>query len=332
MSGLKKTAVSIAALGISFLFTTTGVAQEKLVLKGVTPWTQDYELSRSFFIFKDLVEEKLGERVEIDYLGGPEVANPEDQVSALKNGVVDVMLGAAAYYRSEIPLAAAVQFTSLLPSELRENGYFDLMQEIHADGGVHYLANTAGGNQFRLYVNKEVDGPDLSGLRLRGSAVQLPMIEALGATAVSISPGDVYTALERNVVDGYGWTYNGIDAYGWNEVTKYVIDQPFYSLDGAILFNQEVWDSLDPELQDAFNELAIELEKEVEEYTAESLRAEDEKLINEYNIEFIEFNKEDAQRFLDIANKAGWEHFVSSNQDAFDANPGLESRLKELSD
>src|SRR5699024_6048441 len=141
MSGLKKTAVSIAALGISFLFTTTGVAQEKLVLKGVTPWTQDYELSRSFFIFKDLVEEKLGERVEIDYLGGPEVANPEDQVSALKNGVVDVMLGAAAYYRSEIPLAAAVQFTSLLPSELRENGYFDLMQEIHADGGVHYLAN-----------------------------------------------------------------------------------------------------------------------------------------------------------------------------------------------
>src|SRR5699024_3224487 len=163
--------------------------------------------------------------------------------------------------------------------------------------------------QFRLYVNKEVDGPDLSGLRLRGSAVQLPMIEALGATAVSISPGDVYTALERNVVDGYGWTYNGIDAYGWNEVTKYVIDQPFYSLDGAILFNQEVWDSLDPELQDAFNELAIELEKEVEEYTSESLRAEDEKLINEYNIEFIEFNKEDAQRFLDIANKAGWEHF-----------------------
>ena len=98
-------------------------ANKKIVLRGITPWTADYDLSRAFFIFEELVKERLGDRVEIRYLGGPEVSDPNDQFSALRNGVVDVMLGAAAYYRSDVPLAAAVQFTSRKPSELRTSGY-----------------------------------------------------------------------------------------------------------------------------------------------------------------------------------------------------------------
>ena len=31
------------------------------------------------------------------------------------------------------------------------------------------------------------------------------MVEALGGTAITTPPGEVYTALERGVVDGYGW-------------------------------------------------------------------------------------------------------------------------------
>src|SRR3546814_17604969 len=70
------------------------------------------------------------------------------------------------------------------------------------------------------------------------------MIEALGGTPASIAPGDVYTALERSLIDGYGWTSTGLDVFGWNEVSSYVIDHPFYSLDGALLINQQGWDGL----------------------------------------------------------------------------------------
>src|SRR3546814_126374 len=152
-------------------------AQDQIVLRGITPWVADYALSHAFFDFQTLVEEKFGDRVRVDYLGGPEIADPNNQFAALKNGVVDVLLGAAAYYRTEVPLSAAVQFTTLKPSELRTSGYYDVMREIHAEAGVVYLANTAGGNQFRIYQKDELDKPDFTGLRLRGSQVYLPMIE-----------------------------------------------------------------------------------------------------------------------------------------------------------
>lgn len=42
---------------------------------------------------------------------------------------------------------------------------------------------------------------------------------ALGATVVQTAPGEVYTALERGVVDGYGWSITGIFDLGWHEKT-----------------------------------------------------------------------------------------------------------------
>src|SRR5690606_25724804 len=277
---------------LSFLFGHGARAEEPIVLKGMTPWTQDYDLSRSFFIFRDLVHEKLGDRVKIEYLGGPEVTQAANQLAALQNGVVDVLLGAAAYYRGEVPLAAAVQFTTLLPSELRKSGYFDLMRRIHADAGVVYLANTSGGNQFRMYLRQPIDKPDFSGLRLRGSPAQLPMINALGGSPMSIAADDVYTALERNVIDGFGWTYTGIDVYGWHEVTKYVIDHPFYSLDGAILFNKEAWEKLPEDVRQEMEKLAPELELRIEAQMKKRLQDEDKRLAD-MGLEFITFSDED---------------------------------------
>ena len=186
---------------------TVSQAQQSapIVLRGITPWTADYDLSKAFFQFQELVGQRLKGRVVISYLGGPEVVPPNQQAQALKNGVVDVLLGAAAYYRTEVPMAAAVQFSSKPPTELRKNGYFEVMRQIHMDqGGVVYLANTAGGNRFRIYTSKRVDKPDFKGLKIRVSPVYTPLVRALGGAAVTMAPGDVYTAMERSVVDGYG--------------------------------------------------------------------------------------------------------------------------------
>jgi len=304
-------------------------AQEKIVLKGITPWVADYDLSQAFFLFKGLVEKKFGDRVEIKYLGGPEIAEPNNQFAALKNGVVDVLLGAAAYYRTEVPLAAAVQFSRKLPSELRTSGYFNLMQEIHADAGVVYLANTAGGNQFRVYLKKPIEKPDFSGLRIRVSPVYTPLVNALGGTPVSMAPGDVYTGLERGVIDGYGWTYTGIDVFGWNEVSKYVINHPFYSLDGSLLINQSVWDKLPEDVKAGLREVGVDLEQAVQDFIRARLVKEDARL-EELGMKLISFSNEDATRFVDTAYEAGWKDFLEKNKSAFAAKPGLASKLVEL--
>ena len=58
------------------------------------------------------------------------------------------------------------------------------------------------------------------------------------------APGEVYTALERGVVDGYGWPITGIFDLGWHEKTKYRVDPGFYTAEVSILVNKTTWDKL----------------------------------------------------------------------------------------
>ena len=327
---------SSAAVVSAFAFATVlasgnALAQQPVVLKGITPWTADYDLSRGFFTFQELVNGKLKGKLAISYLGGPEVAAPNQQFQALKNGVVDVMLGAAAYYRTEVPLAWAVQFAQKTPPELRKSGYFDLMRKIHLEqGGVVYVANTAaGGGAFRLYIDKKITKPDLKGLKIRVSPVYTPLVNALGGAPISMAPGEIFTGMERRVVDGFGWTYTGIDLFGLHEVTKYVIDHPFYSLDTVVLMNKSVYDRLSPEIQKTLAEVCEELERRHVAYMQDRLKKEDEKL-KRLGMDFIRFSPADAERYVRTAYEAGWKDFAEKNAASLKANPGLLEQLRKL--
>jgi TRAP-type C4-dicarboxylate transport system substrate-binding protein len=325
------TALAAAVTISAGLESNRATAQAPIVLRGITPWVADYNPSKAFFIFQELVNknEKLKGRLTVSYLGGPEVADPNNQFSALKNGVVDVIVGAAAYYRTELPLAAAVQFTRKLPTELRKSGYYDLIRQIHADAGTVYLANTAGGDRFRMYLRRPVDRPDFKGLRLRVSPVYVPLVQALGGTPVAMVPAEIYTALERGVIDGFGWTYTGIDLHGWHEVGINVINHPFYSLDNAILINKSVWDRLPDDIKATLEELGSELEAKVQEFLKSRLKQEDERLVK-LGVKFITFSESDAKKYVDTAYGSGWEDFLAKNKAAFAAKPDLAKQLQTL--
>jgi len=324
---MKRIAFAIAALALSGAV----FAQQPITLRGITPWTPDYDLSKGFFTFQQLVNERLKGKVQVTYVGGPEVAAPNQQFQALKNGVVDVLLGAAAYYRTEVPMVWAVQFVEKTPPELRKSGWYDVMRKIHMDqGGVVYLANTAaGGGAFRIYMAKKIDKPDFKGLKIRVSPVYTPLVTALGGAPISMAPGEIFTGLERKVVDGFGWTYTGIDTMGLQEVSKYVIDHPFYSLDTVILMNKSVYDKLAPDVRKDLEEVAAETERRHAAYMQASLKKEDEKL-KKLGLEFIKFSPADAERYVRTAYDAGWKDFAEKNAASIKANPGVLEKLQQL--
>ena len=49
-----------------------------------------------------------------------------------------------------------------------------------------------------------------------------------------MAPGEVFTGLERGVVDGYGWPLLGIFDFGWQEKTKYRLEPGFYAIELGI--------------------------------------------------------------------------------------------------
>src|SRR2546430_7495830 len=136
-----------------------------------------------------------------------------------------------------------------------------------------FLARHVDGNPFPLYLNKPISKPDLTGLKIRITPVYRDFFQALGATVVQTAPGEVYTALERGVVDGYGWPITGIFDLGWNEKTKYRVDPGFYSAEVSVLINKSSWDRLGEAQKEILRKSAERGEAEaVAEFAAENER------------------------------------------------------------
>ena len=100
---------------------------------------------------------------------------------------------------------------------------------------------------------------------MRITPVYRDFFQALGATVVQTAPGEVYTALERGVVDGYGWPITGIFDLGWHEKTKYRVDPGFYSAEVSVLINKTSWDKLNAAQKKVITDAAAWLEEQAVE-------------------------------------------------------------------
>ena len=309
LNKLARTGVVLSvATAVGLLIQPASVkAADPIVLKGLIPWTADFVGSRGFLEFQRSVNKKLKGKVVVSLLGSSEIVPPFEQFEAVRDGVVDVLLTAGAYYKATVPEAAAGLGSTKFASELRKNGYLELMREIHAKHGVYYHSNVGGtrGNGFRCYSNKKLATSNLSGIKFRVSPTYVPLVTALKGTPILMKPGEVYTALERGVVDGYCWTFLGIRDYAFHEVTKYVIDIPFYSNDTAILINMKKWKSLPADVQKAIDGVGPEIEITVEKFMTDMNNKEDAALKKE-GLQFIKFSPQETKKWMDAAYSAHW--------------------------
>ena len=232
--------VLVAATAGLFVSAASGIAAaQEVTLKGITAFAEKTFYSRGFERFIEKVNADGKGVVQINYIGGPKAMPPFEVGNALKNGVVDIANATGAFYTNVMPEADAWKLAERPMAELRKNGGYAYMANIYDQKmNAVLLARHIEDNPFHLYLTKRIAGPDLTGLKLRITPVYREFFQALGATVVQTAPGEVYTALERGVVDGYGWPITGIFDLGWHEKTKFRVDPGFYSAEVSILINK----------------------------------------------------------------------------------------------
>ena len=90
---------------------------------------------------------------------------------------------------------------------------------------------------------------------------------------MNIAAPEVYTALERGVVQGYGWPLWGINDFGWEKLTKIRIDPGFYNVVVNILMNKPEYDSHRPAQRKVIDDAVGLVRAGRERYTADSTKA-----------------------------------------------------------
>jgi TRAP-type transport system periplasmic protein len=244
-------------------------------------------------------------RLQLNFIGGPKAMPPFEVGNAVRTGVVDIALTTGAFYTNIMPEADALKLTQIPATELRKNGGHALINKIwNEKANMQYLGRVIDYTPFHLYLTKSIDKPDLNGLKIRITPVYRDFFQALGATVMQTAPGEVYTALERGVVDGYGWPINGIFDFHWHEKTKFRVDPGFYNAEVSLIMNLDRWKALNAGQQELLTKHVVALEAQNDKW--KKVNEEDIRKQKEAGIRTITFDARTAKQYYDKAYEVGW--------------------------
>lgn len=299
-----------AALAVSGL-PRWALAQE-LTINAVhfTPAQASY--AKSFMKYVEKVNQRGKGIIQIKVRGGPEIIPFTQQGEAQKNGLIDMIDFPAGPYLNLVPEGEVFSATKKKPWELRANGGFALINEIYArKGNAYVLAHVDGGAGFHIFANDEPartpdGGVDFSKLKIRSAALYREFLESLGASVVVQGPGEVYTSLERGLVNANCYTVLGYQSFGWNKFTKYRIDPGFFQTDVLISMNKTKWDSLPEAAKRILQDVALEYERESYEANLKGTDEEGRQMIAG-GMKVVELTGAARAAYLEKASRVSWE-------------------------
>jgi len=301
-----------AALGMSLMAAAGAARAQEVTLKAVNAFQEGTYFARNFENWIKKVNAEGKGIVQINYIGGPKAIPTFEQGNALRTGVVDLANTTTSFTATVIPEGLALNYTDLTMAELRRNGTMDYLNKLFLEKGLYYFARTGEGIQYYIYSNKRIDKADLTGIKLRIAPIYRDFFQKQGATVVQMAPGEVYTGLERGVVDGYGWPLIGIFDLGWHERTKFRLEPGFYAIELGIQFSAASWNKLTPAQRAFLDKQGAWLEAQNAEQ-ARTDSATEIKKQQDAGIQVVKLDDAQAKVFIKNANDAAWDGIVKSS-------------------
>ncbi len=312
---LKKTgAAAVAAAAASTMAAPAVIAQKKFMWKMVTTWPPNLPvLQTGAERFAKRVEEVSEGRLKIQVFAGGELVPPLGVFDAVSDGTVECGSGASYYWAGKVPAAqwfAAVPF-GFNPQGINawfySGGGLQLWEEVYAPFNVVPRPQGNTGVQMGGWFRKEMKTiDDYKGLKMRIPGLGGKVIAKAGGTVVLLPGGEIFTSLERGVIDATEWVgpmhdlrmgfYKAASYYyypGWHE--------PGTCLE--VIFNKKAYESLPADLQQIVDAVAAETNMwSLSEFEAGNGAAL-QQLISEHNVNLVRFPDELLEELRKLAKE-----------------------------
>jgi len=205
--------------------------------------------------FSDRVFERTNGQLKIEIIGYPElgIAGP-DILELLTNGTLSFAELPAAYTAGDLPAMDMKYLWGMYPDN--ETFYkatvaaipdLDRLIEVRTEGGVTiFQLWRVPENEIFFFSKEPIEKlADFEGLKVRSFGGALSdMIDGMGSEAQWVAFSEVYTALERGILDGGVTGANAAYGQRWYEVADYMAGPlPLFTVENAT-FNYDVWQEL----------------------------------------------------------------------------------------
>jgi TRAP-type mannitol/chloroaromatic compound transport system substrate-binding protein len=164
-----------------------------------------------------------------------------------------------------------------LTAWLVNGGGYELWKELYADFGLIPIPGGNTGVQMGGWFNKKIEQPeDLNGLKMRIPGLGGQVLERAGGAAVLVAGGEIYTSLERGVIDATEWIGPYHDyRMGFHRIARYYY-YPGWHEPGAQLeffINKKEFEQLPEDLQQICLSAAYHIQSRVlPQFDAENAR------------------------------------------------------------
>jgi TRAP-type mannitol/chloroaromatic compound transport system substrate-binding protein len=334
---------SIAVLGSSVLLSACEAKDEKKKAKidlskkynwkMVTTWPPNFPvLGQACQLFADWVYQMSAGQMSIKVYGAGELIPGLEVFDAVSSGASEMGNGAAYYWAGK---SAAAQFFTSVPFGMNAqqmNAWIyggeglALWHELYKKFGL--IVFPAGNTTMQMagWFNKEINHiEDFKGLKMRIPGLGGKVLAKAGGTAVLSSGSEIYTNLERGVIDATEWIGPYHDyIMGFHKIAKYYY-APGWHEPGSVLeniFNLKAYNNL-PEhlkviLETASARMNIWVMSEFESKNNEYL----EKLKLENKVQIRKFSPEimaELKRYTDdvLRETASQDAFTQKVYDSF---------------
>jgi TRAP-type mannitol/chloroaromatic compound transport system substrate-binding protein len=241
---------------------------KKIKWKATTTWPPNFPvLGEGMQLFADWVKTMSDGRLDIKVYGAGEYVPAMESFDAVSQGTVEIGHGAAYYWSGKMPAAsffASVPFglnAQQINAWLLSGGGLALWEELYAPHNVIPFPAGNTGVQMGGWFNREVQTvADIKGLKMRIPGLGGKVIDKLGGSSVQIPGAEVYTSLERGVIDATEWIGPFHDyKLGLHKVAKFYYypgwHEPGTTLE--MIINKQAFEALPEDLQEIVRTAAL---------------------------------------------------------------------------
>lgn len=241
--------------------------EKKYEWKMVTSWPPKFPILGEYAEkIAEWINEMSAGRLKIQVYGSGELVPAFEVFDAVSLGAAEMGHAAAYYWSGKTP---ASQFFASVPFGLTARQmnawlYFgegiEFWRELYSDFNLFPFPSGNTGGQMGGWYNREINSAsDLNGLKIRMPGLGGKVITRAGATTILSPAGELYTNLERGVIDGLEWIGPYHDyLMGFHKIAKHYY-YPGWHEPGAtleLIVNKDAYSKLPADLKNIISAAA----------------------------------------------------------------------------
>jgi TRAP-type transport system periplasmic protein len=241
------------ALTTTALLAAPFASAENLKLADFQPPTH-FVVDSTYKVFADTIAEKTGGDVSVTlYMGGELGPGPAEQYNRTIEGVTDIAFGLPGYTAANFPKTLLTELPGVITAQ---TGTAQILANINMLSSEYRRVVLIGlwNNAPNLLFTAEKPVrslEDLKGLKIRVPSRNAGLVvEAWGATPVSMPAPEIYNAMQTGVIDGAMIDATTLKAFKLAEVTKYITQGMDTTIsDFFMIMNRDSFDDLTEDQQ-----------------------------------------------------------------------------------